>query len=108
MTTARTVEKCVVTVEENQSWEKLRIHTVPLIRYMGKGTESLQKLWEEFEVENEGIGITTQVWWLANPHTIMERRQNGEITTSSVVFITKGSNVVQSLVKKCIKGAGVW
>jgi len=41
---------------------------------MGKGTEGLQKMREEFEVENEGIVIPTQVRWLVNPWAIMERR----------------------------------
>jgi len=75
---------------------------------MGKGTEGLQKMREEFEAENAGIGIPTQARWLANHRTIRERRQNGEIAASSVVFFVKGSKVAQSLVKKGIKAAGVW
>jgi len=60
ITAARTVDKGVVDVEENQSCERLMIHTVPLIRYMGKGTEGLQKMREKFEAQNEGIVIPTQ------------------------------------------------
>ena len=108
ITGARTVDKGVVDVEENESWERLKIHAIHLVRYMGKGTEGLQKMREEFEVENEGIVIPTQVRWLANPRTIRERRQNGEIAASSVVFVMKGSRVAQSLLKKGIKAAGVW
>jgi len=44
ITAARTVHKGVVDVEENESWESLKIHAVPLVRYMGKGTEVLQKM----------------------------------------------------------------
>jgi len=44
---ARTVNKEVIDVEENESWERLKIHTVPLIRYMGKGTEGLPTMREE-------------------------------------------------------------
>jgi len=108
ITAARTVDKGVVDVEENESWDRLKIHAVSLIRYMGTGTEGLQKMREEFETENEGIVIRTQVRWLANPRTIREWRPNGEIAVSSVVFILKGSRVAQSLVKKGIKAAGVW
>jgi hypothetical protein len=36
-TAARTVDKGVVDVEHNESWERLKINTVPLIWYMGKG-----------------------------------------------------------------------
>jgi hypothetical protein len=75
---------------------------------MGKGTEGLQKMREEFEVENEGIVIPTQVRLLANPRTIRERRQNGEIAASLVVIVVKGSRVVWSLVKNGIQVVGVW
>ena len=104
----RTVDRGVVDVEENETWERLKIHAVPLVRYMGTGTERLQKMREEFEADNESIAIPTQVRWLAKPCTIRERRQNGEIAASSVVFVVKGSRLAQSLIKKGIKAAGVW
>jgi len=75
---------------------------------MGKGKEGLKKMREEFEAEHEGIVIPTQVSWLANLRMIRERRQNGAIAASSVVFVVKGSKMAQSLVKKDIKAAGVW
>jgi len=74
ITAARTVDKGVVDVEENESWEMLKIHIIPLIRYLGKGTEGLPKIQEEFEADTEGIVIATQVRWLANPCAIRERR----------------------------------
>jgi len=107
ITAARIVDRGVVDVEEKETWERLNIHAVPLVRYMGKGTEGLQKMREEFEAETEGIAIPTQVRWLANPRTIRERRQTGEIAASSVVFVVKGSRLAQSLIKKGIKAAGV-
>jgi len=108
ITARRTVDKEVIDEEENESWERLKIHAVPLVRYMGKGTEGLQKMREEFEPENEGIKIPTQVRWLANPRIIRERRQNGEIAASSVVFVVKESKAARRLVKNGIKAAGVW
>jgi len=108
ITAARTVDKGVLDVEGNESWERPKINTVPLIWYMGKGMEGLQKIPEEFEVENEGIVICTQVRWMANRHNSRERRQNGEIAASSVVFVVKGCKVAQTLLKKGIKAAGVW
>jgi len=95
-------------VEANESWERLKIHTVPLVWYMRKVTEDLQKMRDQFEGENEGIVIPAQVRWLANPHTIGERRQNGEIAASSAVFVIKRSRVALSLVKTGIKEVGVW
>jgi len=108
ITEARTVAKDVVDVKENVSLERLTIQAVPLVGYMGKGTERLQKMGQQFEAENEGILTPTQVRWLANPHTIWERWPNREIDTSSVVFIVKGCRVAQILMKKGIKAAGVW
>jgi hypothetical protein len=43
-----------------------------------------------------------------HPRTTGERRQNGEIAESSVVFVIKGNNVAQILIKKGTKAAGVW
>jgi hypothetical protein len=70
ITAARTVDNGVIDVEEYESSERRKIHALPLLRYMGKGTEGLQKMREEFEAENEGITISTQVQELANPCTI--------------------------------------
>ena len=108
ITAASTVDRGVVDVEENETWKRLKIHAVPLVRYIGNGTEGLQKMPKEFEAENKDIVIPTQEQWLANPRTIRVRRQNGEIAPSSVVFVVKGSRLVQSLIKKGIRAAGVW
>ena len=108
ITAARTVDKQVVDVEENEIWERLMIHAVPLVQYMGKGTEGVQKMRDELDGENEGLAIPTQERWLTNPHTIRERMQNGEIAASSVVFVLPGSLVPESLIRKGIKAAGVW
>jgi len=108
ITAVRTVDRGVVDVEENETRERRKIHAVPHVRYMGKGTEGLQRMREEFEAETEGIAIPTQVRWVANPHTIRERRQNGEIASSLVVFVVKGSRLAQSLIEKGFKAAGVW
>jgi len=101
------VDKGIIDVEENESWERLKIQTVRLVRYMGKGTEGLQKMSEEIQVENEGVAIPTEVRWLSNPRIIREREQRGEIKASSVVFIVRGKKVAQRLVNKGVIAAGV-
>jgi len=108
ITAARTGYRGVVDVDESETWERLKIHAVPLLRYGGKGPECLPKMGEEFEAKNKGIEIPTQLRWRANPHTIRERRQNGEIAVSSVFFVIKVSRLAQSLIMKGIKAAGVW
>jgi len=107
MKAARSVDKVIIDVEGNESWERLKIHTVPLMRYMGKGTEGLQKMKEEIQAENKGVTIPAQVRWLSNPRTIEERGQRGDIKASSVVFMVKGKKVAQRLVSKGVTAAGV-
>jgi len=107
ITEARMVDKAVVDIEDDESRERLMIHAVPLIWHTEQGTAGLNKMREEFEVENECIVISTQVWWLTIPGTIRESRQNGEIALSPVVFIVKGSKKAQSIVMEGIKAVGV-
>jgi len=108
ITEARKVNKEVVDMEGTESWLRLKIDTVPLIRCMGKGTERFQKMRDDFDVGNEGDVIWTQVRQLTNAHSIQERRPNRGIAASCVVFVVKGHNVPQSSVKKGIKATGVW
>jgi hypothetical protein len=68
----------------------------------------MQMMHEEFEVENEGIMIPTQVHWLVNPRTSWKTMQNGEIDALSVVLVVEGSKVAQGLLQKGIKMAVVW
>jgi hypothetical protein len=71
---ARTVNKGVIDVEENESWERLKIHAVPFVRYMGKRTLGLSKMLDEIQAENEGVAVPVHVRWLASPHSIKESR----------------------------------
>jgi hypothetical protein len=47
ITTARTVDNSVINIEDNEAWEMLKIHAVPLVRDMGKGREGLHKMRDE-------------------------------------------------------------
>jgi hypothetical protein len=47
ITAARSVDKGGVNVQENQSFERLKIHAVPLAQYVGKGTADLENMREE-------------------------------------------------------------
>jgi hypothetical protein len=64
---ASSVEKGIIDVEGTQSWERLKIHTVPVVRYIGKVTKGLHKRREEIQAENEGEVIPAKVRWLSNP-----------------------------------------
>jgi len=64
--TARSVDKGIIEVEGNESWDRLKIQTVPQVGYMSKGTERLPKMREEIQADNEGVAIPAQVRWLSN------------------------------------------
>ena len=93
-------------MEENELCARLKFHTVPLVRSMGKGTNALQKLREEIQAENEEVTMPALVRWLSNPRTIKEREQRTENKASSVVFVVKGKKVPQRLVSKGVTAAG--
>jgi hypothetical protein len=61
ITAVPTVEKGVINVEENESWDRLKVHAVPLVRYMGNGTEGLQKTQNEIHPENQGVMVPVLV-----------------------------------------------
>jgi hypothetical protein len=108
ITASRTVNKGEIDIEDNESWETLNIRAVPLVLYMGKGTEELEKMRDAIHAENERVTFPVQVRWMGSPHSIKERRQKWEISVSSVVVVVKGSMVAGRLVKEVIKAAGVW
>jgi hypothetical protein len=101
------VDKGIINMGGNGSWESLKIHTVPLGRYMGKGTKSLQNIWEKIQAENEGVEIAAKGRCLSNPIIIRQREQRGEIKDSSVVFIVRGKKVAQRRVNKGEIAGGV-
>jgi hypothetical protein len=105
---ACTVVKKLIDIEENESWEWLNVHAVPLVRYMAKGTEGLQMIQYEIHAENVGVVIPFQERWLVNPHSIRGTRQSGAISALSVVFVVKGDKVARRLANEGIKAVGVW
>jgi hypothetical protein len=104
---ARCVEKGIIDVEGNESCERLIIHSILLVRYIGKGTKGLHKMREEIQAENEGVAFPAQVRSLSNPRRIREGEQGGEIKASSVVFVVRRKKVAQRLLNECVIAAGV-
>jgi hypothetical protein len=79
MTALRPVDNEVVDVNKNNTWERQKIHEVPLVRYLGKVTGGLPKMRVDSEVQTEGIAIPTLVRWLAHPYPIRERMKMVQI-----------------------------
>jgi hypothetical protein len=105
---ARKADPGVIEVASNETWARLKIHGVPLHRYMGDDpAEGLQLLREELEAENPGVQVPT-AGWLVAPRWIKERWQREEIKSSSVVLAVKDRAVADRLRTKGLKAAGVY
>jgi hypothetical protein len=61
------VDKGIIDMEGNKSGKRLKIHTFPLVIYMGKCTEELDKMKEKNQTENEGMASPAPVGWQLNP-----------------------------------------
>ena len=93
------VDKGVTSIESQDAWYKLRIHGIPLRRFMGKGTEGLQKLCEELEAENPSCQTLPGARWLGNPVTMKEKMRKGEQSASTVVVTVKGRGASNHLLQ---------
>ena len=61
---ARRVLSDISDIAPKQRWKWIRIHNVPLNRYMGGGG-GLKKLCEELEAENAGVRVPAEIRWLS-------------------------------------------
>jgi hypothetical protein len=105
---ARKADPGVIAVESNETWTRLKIHGVPLRRYMRDDTaEGLQLLREEIEAENPGVTVPLASW-LAAPRVVRARWQREEINNSSVVFAVKERSAADRLCTKGLRAAGVY
>jgi hypothetical protein len=66
---ARKADPGIIGVESNETWAKVKIHRVPLDRYMIE-MDGLQILREEIESENPGVVIPTAPRWVGSPNRI--------------------------------------
>jgi hypothetical protein len=55
---ARTVTSGVIDVKQCERWDKLKIHVVLLVQYIGKCTDALQIMRNELQMEHEGTNIS--------------------------------------------------
>ena len=103
---ARTVDPAIVDITANKTWKRLKIHGVPLERYLGKGTFGLNKLWAEIESENEGVEIPMEMRWLGRVPTIKERYHAQQIWGSSVTFVVRCQGTAERLIKSGLRVLG--
>ena len=62
------------------------MHTIPVARYLGRGSGSTEILREELEAENVGIRIPSPIRWLSGAPSVKDRHHEGTIKALSVVL----------------------
>lgn len=93
-------------MEETEYLERLKIHTILLVRYMSRSTGGLQKMREQIKAVHEEVTFPAQVSCLSKPPLIKEYKRRGEIKASWVVFMVKGKMVGQSVVSNGVTASG--
>jgi hypothetical protein len=60
----------------------LNADAVPLNGYVGRGTNGLEKLWEEIQAENAGVTIPMAARWLGRVPQLKEKDGPAEVLQS--------------------------
>jgi hypothetical protein len=102
---ARMAERGIICFGENEAWQRLKIHGVPLNRYVGRGTNGLENL-REIQAENPGVIIPIAARWLGRVPQLKERWASGIITASSVVFAVRREDTANRLLKEGVRICG--
>lgn len=95
---AKSVDDGVVGVEKLERWHRLKVHGMPLMRYLGEG--KMELLCREIE-SSTGIQLKTTPRWLISEARLEERLETGNEKGSAIV-ITVGNEVEAS--RLCAKG----
>lgn len=86
---ARKVDPGVKGLEAKQSWWWIKVHAIPVARFVGKGSNGTEALREELEAENEGLPIPSAIRWLSGAASVKTRYNEGIIKASSMVLAVK-------------------
>ena len=91
---AKTVDPAVVGVEILEHWQRLKVHGMPLERYLGEGKMELLKR----EVESStGIQLKTLPRWLISEDRLRQAQITGNKRGSAIVITVKGETEAKKL-----------
>lgn len=86
---AKTVDAAVIGAEALEHWQRLKVHGMPLGRYLGEGKMELC----EREVESStGIQLKINPRWLIHESRLRERQESGNYCGSSIVIIVANNS----------------
>ncbi len=102
--TIKAVDPAVVGVEILEYWQRLKVHGMPLERYLGEGKMELLKR----EVESStGIQLKTLPRWLINEDRLREVQTNGNKRGSAIVITVKGEVEAKKLCASGLRFGGL-
>jgi hypothetical protein len=97
------VDRGIIGFGENEAWQRLKIHGVPLNPYIERGTNGLKNLWAEIQAEYAGVIIPIAVRLLGRVPQVKGRWASGIITASLVVFAVQGEDTAHRLLKEGVR-----
>ena len=101
---AKSVDQAIIGVEVLEHWQRLKIHGMPLERYMNEGSMELLKR----EVESStGIQLKTLFRWLINENRLREQQKAENKRGSAIVIIVKGDAEAKKLCASGLRFGGV-
>ena len=102
--TVKTVDLAVVGVEILEHWQRLKVHEMPLERYLGEGKMELLK----WEVESSmGIQLKTLPRWLINEERLREAQMTINKRSSAIVITVKEETEVKKLCASGLRFGGL-
>ena len=87
----------VTGLEARTAWWWVKVHGIPIARYVGRGSHGTDSLREELEAENGGVKIASTVRWLSGAASVKARFNDKTITASSVVFAVSDESTYRSI-----------
>ena len=101
---AKSVDQAIIGVEVLEHWQRLKIHGMPLERYLAAGSMELLKR----EVESStDIQLKALPRWLINENRLREQQETGNKRGSAIVITVKGDAEAKKLCASGLRFGGV-
>ena len=101
---AKSVDTAVIGIEVLENWQRLKVHGMPLERYLGEGKMELLKR----EVESAtGIELKTLPRWLISESRLREQQEANNKRGSAIVITVSGENEGKRLCASGLRFGGI-
>lgn len=100
---ARTECPGITDITTKKTWKRVKIHDVPLERYIRRGSHGTEKLREVLMAENDNLVIPMVMRWLGCLANINERLQSGAIVASSVTLAVQGEEMARQILRDGVR-----